>query len=135
MDVRNEIYLQTGQVGCYDQSGRSMDCAGSGQDAEFGDGVVWRPETRFRVRGGIVLDTATGLHWLRDAGYGEYPKTWQEAHEFISQMNNRQVFGGWPHVLSREVPVVHGLAGSWTPCTSAAGYRPVRLLRYARCEH
>jgi len=93
MHNRVENTLQTGQVDCYDQSGLRLDCAGSGQDAEFGSGVVWRPETRFQVQGDTVLDTATGLHWLRDAGCGEFPKTWQEAHEFIAWMNRREVQG------------------------------------------
>jgi hypothetical protein len=48
---RAENTLQTGQVGCCDPSGRRMDCAGSDQDAEFGSGVVWHPESRFRVQG------------------------------------------------------------------------------------
>jgi Protein of unknown function (DUF1566) len=90
---RVEITLQTGQVDCYDQSGLRLDCAGSGQDAGFGSGVLWRPETRFQVQGDTVLDTATGLHWLHDAGFGEFPKTWQEAHEFIAWMNRREVQG------------------------------------------
>ena len=88
-----EITLQTGQVECYDPLGQRMDCAGSGQDAEYGTGVIWRAETRFEVQGDTVLDTATGLHWLRDAGCGEYPKTWQEGHAFIAQMNCRQFLG------------------------------------------
>jgi hypothetical protein len=70
-----------------------MDCAGSGQDAEFGVAVLWQSQSRFRLQGASVLDAATGLHWLRDAGCGEFPKTWQVGHQFIAQMNRRQVLG------------------------------------------
>lgn len=68
MPEGTESYLQTGQVGCYGHCGRRIECAGSGQDAEHSDGVAWLPRDRFRVGDGSVLDTATGLHWLRDAG-------------------------------------------------------------------
>jgi hypothetical protein len=93
MRAQAKNYLKTGQVSCYDPSGGVMECAGSGQDAEFGGGVVWHPETRFDLKAGTVFDSATGLYWLRDAGYGEFPKTWQEAHEFIAWMNRREVEG------------------------------------------
>jgi hypothetical protein len=93
MPALTKSYLQTGQVECRDTQGRHMACAGSGQDAEAGHGVAWRPDSRFRLQEGSVLDTATGLYWLRDAGYGEFPRTWQEGLDFIAQMNREQVLG------------------------------------------
>jgi len=39
MRNRAESTLQTGQVECYDSSGRFLDCAWSGQDAKFGSGT------------------------------------------------------------------------------------------------
>jgi hypothetical protein len=70
-----------------------MVCAGSGQDAEVGHGVAWRPDSRFRLQEGSVLDTATGQYWLRDAGYGEFPRTWEEGLDFIAQMDHEQGLG------------------------------------------
>lgn len=93
MPALTKSYLQTGQVECRDTQGRRMACAGSGQDAEFADGVAWRPDSRFCMQDDSVLDMTTGLYWLRDAGYGEFPRTWQEALDFIAQMNREQVLG------------------------------------------
>jgi hypothetical protein len=93
MPALTRSYLQTGQAECRDPQGRRVACTGSGQDAESGDGVVWRPESRFRLQGASVLDTATGLCWLRDAAHVEFPRTWQEGLEFIAQMNQEQVLG------------------------------------------
>ncbi|MGD8875836.1 MAG: DUF1566 domain-containing protein [Gammaproteobacteria bacterium] len=93
MPALTKSYLQTGQVECRDTRGRRVACAGSGQDAALGNGVAWRPEGRFHLQDGCVLDTATGLYWLRDAGYGEFPRTWQEGLDFIAQMNHEQVLG------------------------------------------
>ena len=93
MPALTKSYLQTGQVECRDTQGRHMARAGSGQDAEAGDGVAWRPGSRFRLQHGCVLDTAAGLCWLREAGYGEFPGTWQEGLDFIAQMNHGQVPG------------------------------------------
>lgn len=93
MPAQTKSYLQTGQVECRDPQSRHMACAGSGQDAEVGDGVDWQPGSRFRLRDASVLDTATGLHWLRDAGFGQFPRTWEEGLDFIAQMNHELVLG------------------------------------------
>jgi hypothetical protein len=93
MPRRTKSYLQTGQTACYDRKGRRMTCTGSGQDAETGHGAAWQPGGRFVVHNGSVMDTATGLYWLQDAGFGEFPVTWQEALELIAQMNHEQVLG------------------------------------------
>ncbi len=34
-------YIQTGQLTCYDQSGREITCQDSGQDAEISKRVPW----------------------------------------------------------------------------------------------
>lgn len=93
MTEQARSYLQTGQLGCYDALGRRIDCAHTGQDAEVRRGRVWQADKRFRVQRGTVVDTATGLHWLRDAGYGGFPKTWQEGLDFVAQMNRERVLG------------------------------------------
>jgi len=93
MSRQMKSYLQTGQTGCYDSHGQDMMCAGSGQDAETGAGAAWQAGGRFRVHDSSVLDTATGIHWLRDAGFGELPMTWLEALGFIDRMNQEGVQG------------------------------------------
>lgn len=84
--------LNTGQTSCHDENGRSISCAGSGQDAEFHTGIPW-PVPRFEARGGIVLDRLTELMWTRDANLAEYPVTWQEALDFVAGMNRDGAMG------------------------------------------
>ena len=57
---------QTGIKGCYDSSGANVPCSGSGQDAEFLQGVS-APNPRFiKHNDGTITDTLTGLMWLED---------------------------------------------------------------------
>ena len=82
-------YLWTGLGGCWDASGRPMDCAGSGQDAEMRPGEPW-PEPRFEIQGqgdGLVLDRATDLTWTREANFLGFPSPWAEALEAVRRMN------------------------------------------------
>ncbi|MCO6411936.1 MAG: DUF1566 domain-containing protein [Thiogranum sp.] len=85
-------YLQTGQVTCHDASGREIDCAGSDQDGEFRRGVRW-PTPRFETDGQTVTDRLTGLGWCRNANLAEFPLMWQEALDYVAQMNRDQAFG------------------------------------------
>lgn len=85
-------YAWTGQRSCHDVRGIEIPCHGSGQDAEFRTGAAW-PEPRFEVRGATVLDHLTGLVWSRDANIAEYPLTWQEALDFVRELNTTQAFG------------------------------------------
>lgn len=58
---------KTGQTRCWDNTGASIPCSGSGQDGETQIGVAW-PIPRFVDNGdGTVLDNLTGLTWLKDA--------------------------------------------------------------------
>ncbi len=68
---------KTGQTGCWDVSGISIPCAGTGQDGEFQAGVSVDP--RFMDNGdGTVTDNLTGLIWLQDANcFG--PRDWTTA--------------------------------------------------------
>jgi hypothetical protein len=84
--------LHTGQTRCWDASGREIDCRGSGQDGEFRRGAPW-PAQRFVVRGEVVTDGLTGLHWCRDATVGTFPCTWAEAFALIEGLN-RERHGG-----------------------------------------
>ena len=85
-------YLQTGQVTCHDTSGKEISCIGSGQDAEFRRGIQW-PHPRFEQQDKVVLDFLTGLFWTQDANISEFPMMWQEALDYISDMNKQKAYG------------------------------------------
>ena len=58
---------KTGQTGCWDASGDSIACAGTGQDGDLQKGVAW-PNPRFTNNGnGTVTDNLTRLIWLKNA--------------------------------------------------------------------
>lgn len=82
---------QTGQVQCYDSSGREVSCDGSGQDGEYRQGEPW-PEDRFAVHGEVVRDELTGLFWSLNANIGGFPLSWQDALAQI-QLLNRDGYG------------------------------------------
>lgn len=84
--------LHTGQTRCWDASGREIPCRGTGQDGEWQRGAPW-PAERFVVRGEVVTDGLTGLHWCRDATVGTFPCTWAEAFARIDGLN-RERHGG-----------------------------------------
>ncbi len=80
---------KTGQTTCYDQSGNSISCTGTGQDGEYQKGVAW-PSPRFTDNGdGTVTDNITGLIWLKNANcFGT--KTWSEALSAANSLENGQ---------------------------------------------
>jgi len=58
---------KTGQTTCYDSSGNTISCSGTGQDGEHQAGVAW-PTPRFTDNNnGTVTDNLTGLIWLKNA--------------------------------------------------------------------
>lgn len=85
-------FLQTGQTLCFDNSGLEIPCVGTGQDAEHKYGIAW-PIQRFELDGELVLDLLTELVWPQNANLSEYPLTWQEALNFVIDMNKENVFG------------------------------------------
>jgi hypothetical protein len=77
------VIPKTGQEGCYNSSGSSIPCAGTGQDGDHRAGVAW-PNPRFTINGdGTVTDNMTGLVWLEDASCGG-SRTWTSALEWAS---------------------------------------------------
>lgn len=69
---------QTGQTNCWNASGASVSCAGTGQDGERHVGKPW-PSPRFTDNAnGTVTDNLTGLVWLKAAGCFQN-RTWQNA--------------------------------------------------------
>jgi hypothetical protein len=57
---------KTGQTGCWDSSGTSVGCTGTGQDGEYQRGA-WSTPRFITGTAGIVTDTLTGLIWLQNA--------------------------------------------------------------------
>lgn len=56
---------KTGQTGCFDDSGKAISCAGTGQDGESRTGAAW-PNPRFAENADRTLtDTLTGLVWSK----------------------------------------------------------------------
>lgn len=85
-------YLATGQLRCYDALGSEIACQGSGQDGAWQCGSPW-PQPRFVIVDEVVEDRLTGLVWSRAANAAGFPLSWQEAFEFIAQMNRSRAFG------------------------------------------
>ena len=90
------MLLDTDQTRCFDENGRTIACAGSGQDAEF-NSASHASGVRFQAAGAAVRDSLTGLTWCRDAGPSEFPLDWQAAHDFVKGLNVARGFGlsGW----------------------------------------
>jgi len=98
---------KTGQTTCYDASGASIACAGTGQDGELQMGVAW-PNPRFSDNSDqTVTDNLTGLIWTKDAnlpathnpivdavgipiGTGA---TWQQALDYVKALNTENYLG------------------------------------------
>jgi hypothetical protein len=91
---------RTGQTMCYDASGSSILCAGTGQDGEFQMGAAW-PNPRFTDKGDqTVMDNLTGLIWSKD---GKTPgpatcgpggtKPWQGAMDYVNCLNTNNYLG------------------------------------------
>ena len=94
--MNSRYILPTGLNRCYDENGQQIDCPGTGQDGDcqFDDSAInWSTE-RFELRSDdLVRDRATDLIWTRNSCPSEYPLTWQEALEFVEQMNHEAWFG------------------------------------------
>ena len=60
---------------------------------------------RFILQSDVVSDTATGLAWTKDAALSEFPLTWQEALDFVADLNRTQYGGhtGWKLPNRREL--------------------------------
>ncbi len=81
---------KTGQTGCWDSSGTSETCAGTGQDGELQKGVSW-PVPRFTDNAdGTVTDNLTGLIWLKNANCPTSTNTWSAALTFANSL-----YDGW----------------------------------------
>ncbi|NIP73293.1 MAG: DUF1566 domain-containing protein [Gammaproteobacteria bacterium] len=85
-------YVQTGQRTCHGADGGEIPCVGSGQDGETRAGLPW-PDPRFETHSEVVHDRLTGLTWTCCANPAEFPFTWQEALDYVRDMNRGVALG------------------------------------------
>ena len=78
--------IATGQKRCFDQEGKTVVCDGTGQDGQFQKGID-PPGPRFKIEDESVFDLLTGLIWPGNAELAEFPLSWQEALDFVNDMN------------------------------------------------
>ena len=85
--------LATGQTLCYDATGATIACAGTGQDGESQSGLQW-PPPRFVDNGDQTqTDKLTGLIWSKNANLAAAKKTWQEALDYVKTLNSNNYLG------------------------------------------
>ena len=96
--------LRTGQLDCFDEQGRNIDCRGSAQDGAVRAGTPW-PTPRFVVEGEVARDRLSGLCWPIDAALLEYPMMWQEALDAVATLNAARMLGyaDWRMPTRREL--------------------------------
>ncbi len=90
--TKMDRWLHTDQTSCFDEGGNEVDCLRSGQDGAYGPDKR-NSGDRFRVTNAFAEDKWTGLVWLRDAGVAEFPLSWQEAFQFVQEMNRSRHAG------------------------------------------
>lgn len=84
---------KTGQSLCYDISGNTIGCSGTGQDGEQQIGTDW-PSSRFYDNGDQTFtDNLTGLMWSKNADPASSTVTWQEALDYIQSLNSSNYLG------------------------------------------
>ena len=100
-----DLLRVTDQVRCYDHLGSEIPCRNSGQDASQKplEKQVVSSGKRFQAKGDFVVDSLTGHIWTLNANPAEYPLSWQEAHDFIVDMNENGYsgFSNW-HLPDRK---------------------------------
>ena len=84
--------FQTGQNRCWNSTGGQTACKNSGQDGEIQSGTPW-PAPRFSIDQDTVTDCASGLVWSKNAGLSDFPLSWQEAFDFVADLNQEKFAG------------------------------------------
>jgi hypothetical protein len=82
----------TGQTDCFAETGRPIQCLGTGQDGETMCGSDW-PIPRFRVEGDQVFDRLTDLRWYRAADIAQGATNWQDALVMVRALNEHGRLG------------------------------------------
>jgi|GEM_PF-1062186 len=84
---------QTGQTTCYNASGSTIACVGTGQDGDLKTGVAWA-NPRFSDNGDqTIADKLTGLIWSKDANPAAKTQTWQQGLDYVKTLNNQNYLG------------------------------------------
>lgn len=85
--------LETGQRQCFGTNGEIIACEGSGQEVErqYHDGAV-RPRME-QLDHNLVMDRATGLIWPQSGGLLEFPVNWEEALQWVAELNSHAFSG------------------------------------------
>ncbi|MHB8254138.1 MAG: Lcl C-terminal domain-containing protein [Acidiferrobacter sp.] len=97
---QSRVLPVTGQTRCFDEAGREVPCAGSGQDGDHKMGLAW-PKPRFALSGDDVLDKLTALRWRRCAHLTHATVDWQGALAAVRALNH--VGASW------RLPTIHEL--------------------------
>jgi hypothetical protein len=91
---------KTGQTLCYDASGASISCTGTGQDGELLKGGAWANPRFTDQNNGVMLDNNTGLIWAKDANAPgptactpATTKNWQAALDYVKCVNTNSYLG------------------------------------------
>ena len=86
---------RSGQVGCWDSTGSSENCAATGQDGELQAGVEWPEPPRYVDNGnGTVTDDLTGMMWLKEPGCaGIESLNFTQAEAAVSAINSGAIVG------------------------------------------
>lgn len=117
---------KTGQTTCYNASGQEIFCAGTGQDGELQQGMIW-PNPRFATNADTTItDNLTGIAWSSVANtptieghptcYGGSQK-WQDALNYIACLNVNNYLGhnDWRLPNTNELQsIVHGGTTTFT---------------------
>ena len=90
--TKTDRLLHTDQISCFDEAGKEVECLDSGQDGAYGL-KTRNPQDRFKVIDALVEDKWTELVWHRDANVAGFPLSWEEAFQFVQEMNLRQHAG------------------------------------------
>lgn len=96
---------KTGQTACWDNTGASRTCAGTGEDGELQAGAAW-PSPRFSVDtpvSGMITDNLTGLIWLKDTSTPTTgspactggTKVWASALSYVACLNGGSGYLGY----------------------------------------
>ena len=81
---------RTGMTTCWNNFGEEISCGGTGQDGEIQAGLSW-PSPRFTVQGDCIVDSLTGLMWLKDIP--SQRRTWEQAIDYAASLSGGQVCG------------------------------------------
>lgn len=124
----------TGQRTCFDATGQSIDCRGTGQDGDSTVGILWDDGRFDSISPECVNDRFTGLMWAKDANLLSRAVTWNQAMDFVDSINRGAgicSFHDWrlPNILELESMVNLEFADS-SVWLRGQGFRNVQAAAY-----